>query len=162
VPANFFIANLLAQGMGILYGISLIFSKTGKSPWLKAAGIFLFLLELTMMSTFIWAISSHDVLLNGRATIIEQWVSLIICLVPVLFILNFWRDRDTSTNVSTSRQANIINVINLGAFIALLSTLFFGFRIANESMWLSGNLNHVSENLEKIAQPFEARTFVNR
>lgn len=89
VPANFFIANLLIHGIGVLYGISLIFSKTGKKPWLKVAGIFICLLELTMMSTFVWIISSHDVALNGKAAKIEQWASLILILVPVLFILNF-------------------------------------------------------------------------
>jgi pimeloyl-ACP methyl ester carboxylesterase len=161
VPANYFMATLYVLGTGILYGISLIFSEAGKRPWLKAAGVFLFLLELAMMSTCIWAISSHDVLLNGTAAKIEQWASLVASLVPALFIMNFRREREAAENVNTSRQETLNGVMNFVAVVALVSTLIFGFKLVSESMWLSDNPDHVSEHLKKSAQSFEARTYVN-
>ena len=161
VPGNFFIANLLVHGIGILSGISLIFSKTGKKPWLKVAGIFISLLGLIMMSTFVWMIISRDVAQNGKAAKIEQWASLIFILVPVLFIINFWREKETAVNEPSSSKETIVSFMNLGAFVAILGMLNFGYKLTNDALLLSQNPNRVGEHLEKIAQPFEARTFVN-
>ena len=158
---HYIIVSLILMGMSILYAGSLIFSKAGKRPWLKAAGISLFILGLISFSTFTRAFSSYDILLNGTAAKIVQWVTLMGSLVPILFIMNFWSERATAEKAYTSRQKSLNTYMDLVAFIALGSTLFFGLKLGSESIWLSRNPDHVPEYLQKLAQPYEARTYTN-
>lgn len=161
ISDNYIMATFVVLGMGILYSFSLIFSAAGKRPWLKAAGIFLFFLGLVMMSSFIWAISSVDVRLNGAIAKIGQWAALIACLAPVLFIMNFRSERETAEKAKTYRQRSFNGVMGYVAFIALASVLIFGSKLAIESIRLSSNPDNVSEYLKKLARPFEARTYGN-
>jgi predicted peptidase len=90
-----------------------------------------------------------------------QWAAFIGILVPVFFIRNFRSEGETADNMSTSHQETWNALLNLVALISLVLTFIFGFKVVDESMWLSDNPEHVSEYLKKIAQPFEARTYVN-
>lgn len=158
---NYTFAFLTLLGTSILYGISLIFSKAGKRPWLKAAGILSLALGLTMLFSAIWAISSITAIHNGTITKIGQWVSLIGSLSPVLFIMNFVSEKSAAEKVITTPQKSWGVAIDIVAVLALISALFFGSKLTVESIGLRRNPDQVSELLEETAKPFEARTYTN-
>lgn len=78
-----------------------------------------------------------------------------------LIYLEFLKEKETTSYEVTSNQKPIVSFMNLGAFVTILGMLNFGYKLTNDALWLSENPNQVGKHLEKIAQPFEARTFVN-
>jgi pimeloyl-ACP methyl ester carboxylesterase len=161
ISIYYIIATLLTLGTGTVYGISLIFSVAGKRPWLRASGVFLLFLGLAMISSFILAINFVDLRLNGTLTRVDQWTRVIGSLAPVLFIMNFLSERSTAEKMVTSRQESLQGLLNIVAFAAVVSVLVLGSKVAIESLRLSGNPDHVSEDLKRLASPYEARTYVN-
>ncbi len=157
----YLVATFLVSGIGILYAISLIFSKAGQRPWLKAAGIFSCLLGVAGMSALIWALQSIAIRQNGTMETIELWGTLLGSLVPVLYFMNFWKERDVAEKVSANRQPSWQGMMDVSAFIALAAMLMIGPKIAVESVRLSHHPDQVSDYQKKSAQPFEARTYVN-
>jgi predicted peptidase len=89
------------------------------------------------------------------------WAALIGVVAPVLFIVNFMRETEGSIKQHTSLQKITVGFMNFGAFVALALSLVFGYKVVGESLWLADNPPQVSDYLEQIAQPFEARIFVN-
>jgi predicted esterase/flagellar biosynthesis protein FliQ len=156
----FFAAILIVMITGIVYGASLIFSKARERPWLKAAGVFVLVLALFSLASAIWAISSVSARANGSIARLEKWVSLIGSLVPLLFIVNFRNERATAKKVSSSDEDSLGTLLGLGALLSIVAALFFGSALAKETVRLLDNPN-VGEYAKKIAEPFEARTFVN-
>jgi pimeloyl-ACP methyl ester carboxylesterase len=160
--SDYYIAATLALlGADILYAISLIFSGAGKRPWLKAAGVYLFILNFGMVLSFIWALNSISVRSNGTMEKVEQWASLFSSLSPILFMMNFYNERATAKRVGTSHQRTLNATIGAAAMLTLVSFLFFGPKLIFESIELSRNPHTVGEYAETLAQPFEARTYVN-
>jgi pimeloyl-ACP methyl ester carboxylesterase len=157
----YIIATLVVLGIDILYAISLIFSEAGKRSWLKAAGVYLFSLNLVMVLSFIWAVNSVAVRQNGTFEKAEQWGSLIASLGPFLFILNFWNERVTAEKVGTSHQKTLNAVIGLATLMVLVSFFIFIPKLTFETIELSHNPDNVSEYVETLVHPFEARTYVN-
>ncbi len=153
---------LVLRGTGVLYAISLIFSQAGKRPWLKAAGVALFFLGLFVIFSFVLAISSVGARVNGTITTFEQWESVISSLVPVLFIMNFRTEKTEAQNATTDRQESFEGIVGLAGIIAMAATLYFVPRVALESIRLSDNPDYVSEGAKMMAEPFEARTYVNK
>lgn len=156
----FFAAILLVMVTGIVYGISLIFSKVRERPWLKAAGVFVFVLALCSLASVIWAISSVSARANGSIAKLEQWGSLIGSFAPLLFIMNFRNERTTAKKVGPFDEDSWSPLLGLGALVSIGAALFFGSALARETVRLLDNPN-VSEYAKGVAEPFEARTYVN-
>jgi hypothetical protein len=154
---------LIALGTAIPYEISLIFSKTGKRPWLKTAGIFGFIFELILISTFIGYMNAQDVDIKDTMEDIHKWTSLAGILIPLLFIMNFWSELRIlkADNVRRTRQETWKYIMLLAGTMALSASLFLGLRLVSESQEALNQLNNVTERAENLAQPFEARTYVN-
>nr|WP_068891136.1 dienelactone hydrolase family protein [Pedobacter panaciterrae] len=147
---------------GSLYGISLVFSIAGERLWLKLAGIYLFILNLLVGISVIWAVSSPSL---ETYTVIEKlgpWFSLGGSLIPILFILNF-RDELTllrNSNADISLQKSSSALLATLGILSLVVVIFGGMLISN-SYW---SLHWGKKNFEKtqeLARLFEARTFVN-
>ncbi|WAC14620.1 carboxylesterase family protein [Dyadobacter pollutisoli] len=157
----YYIAGLYSALItGIIYSFSLIVSSASKPPWLKAAGILYTISGVILLATAIWFFNSQDIALKLTLESIHQWTSRVTSLVPVLFIMHLRaeealhiRNKDfdkTPTAISESW-------LGLAAVIAFGFTLFFGINIANQTY----RLDHVSASARVIAQPFEARYYVN-
>ena len=153
------ITFLITQGTGLLYGISLIFSEAGERPWLKFAGVFIFFLELFLLTTFVWAMQSGDVLGNTNVEKYQQWASLVGNILPLLFIMNFWSElkEEKAERGQNALQKSFNGLIGFAGIIAFFFTLFIGPQLGSEVAWF------VQQPLRapKVAQPFEARTYVN-
>jgi predicted esterase len=160
ISLYFMIAIVLVMVTSIGYAITLIFSGTGKRPWLKAAGIFVFFVGLVSLVSVIWAISSVSARANGSISKLEQWISLIGSLTPLFFIMNFRNERTTAERINTSDQESLSVLLGFGALVAIVSALFFGSALGRETMRLADN-PYVSEYARNIAEPFAARTYAN-
>jgi len=156
-------ALLLVLSIGILYAISLIFSRAGKRPWLKTAGIFTFILALVLISAIIWHMNSQDVQLKSTLDNFMQWASLTGNLIAVVFMMNFLSELRIlkEENVDSTQHKSLESFLGLASTIALLATLIFGVWIARESYsalyWGKRN----AERAQALVRLFENRTFVN-
>lgn len=158
---GYIIVSLVLLGMGVPYGISLVFSEAGNRPWLKAAGLFSFFTSVIMFLATFWLFNSLTALHNGIGATIEQLGILIVSIGPVLFMMNFRSERSAIEKTDTSRQKPANTIMGIVAIVAVVSTLYFGSSLVIESITLSGNPDKVSDYLKKIAEPFEARTYAN-
>ncbi|MBD0256928.1 MAG: peptidase [Cytophagales bacterium] len=155
------LSAFLASATGALYGVSLLVSAAGRRTWLKAAGGLLLCCEGVMLFSLGWAMRSHEVLLNGTQTYIGQWTALLASLGPALFMMNFWAERATAAKANPSSGESWDAAIHAAAGVALVATLFFGPRLAVETMRIIGDPDQVPQYLRQAAEPYEARTYVN-
>ena len=157
---NYTLAYLNALGTGILYGISLVFSRAGKQSWLKTAGILGSILLLILFTTYIWILDARDVHIKGTLENIHKITSFVQIVIPFFFIMNFLSELKSEKAVTSPRKALNYIMVFVGT-LAIILTLYFGFRLTSESntssYWEKRNL----ENAQSIAQLFEARTFKN-
>jgi len=155
---------LFVIGAGIIFGVSLIFSTTGKRPWLKAAGILILTIGLVLGATVIWSLSSPVFQINSTLEKVSQWTSMATCLVPIPFIMHFLSERRIvkTENTGIPNQRFLENIMGPVGVLAFICTLTFGVKIAAESSsslyWSKLNF----ERTKELAQLFEARTFVDR
>ena len=161
--AKFFtITYLITLAAGILYALSLVFSDSGKRPWLKTAGILIFILVLVLVSTLIWAINSQDAQTGVVLEKIYQWNSLAGNLLFVLFIMNYRSELKLLKveKLNTSRQETLDALMGLVVLLALIATLFFGQKLTSETLQVFDQ-EKVTDKAKLLAKPFEARTYVN-
>lgn len=161
ISISYVIATLMLQTTGILYALSLIFFGAGKRMWLKTAGIIFLLLGMAMVLSFTWAMISVSARVNGTIENLEQWISLISSLIPLLFIMNFRSERTTGETINTTHPGSLDDVMRFAALTVLIATLIFVPKFAVESLRPTDHPDNVNEYLKKIAQPFESRTFAN-
>jgi predicted esterase len=158
----YILATFLVSATGMLYSVSIVVSKASQRAWLRAAGGFFCCCEGVMLSCLIWAMMDHQVLLNGTLNKIQQWTALLASLGPVFFILNFRQERARAGQANLSLEEPRDGIINAAAFVSLVAALILGPKVAVETISIAGNPDQVSEHLKQIAQPFEARTYMNR
>ncbi|GAB3171826.1 carboxylesterase family protein [Telluribacter humicola] len=152
-------ATLLAVGAGLLHGSSLLASPAREKSWLRGAGIGMLLMYTILVATFIGAISTWDVAMQGTWRRISEWASLINCMVPLLFILNFREEvRHLPTREvlppfpkAAGGMLGFLTVASIGF------TLLFGLRLATATYQ---NM-HASPAGKALARTFEAHTFLN-
>jgi pimeloyl-ACP methyl ester carboxylesterase len=157
----FIITVLVALVTGIVYGISLICSRAGEKPWLKAAGAFLGVHGAFLLTSTIIALSFINVRLNGTTAKMEQWSALIGSLGPVLLIMNFRSERVMAKADNPYQQHTSGIILPIAALSAFIAALFFLPQIGIESLGLARNPDRVGENLKALAGPFEARTYTD-
>ncbi len=83
------IVLIIALLTGIVLALSLIFSKAGKKPWLKIAGVFMAITNLAFVSAIIWSLLLRDVQMYTNLEKVSQWISFLGNLIPVFFIIQF-------------------------------------------------------------------------
>jgi|SRR5882724_10853086 len=148
---------------GIVYAVSLIFSSTGKRPWLKASGVLILAIGLVLGATVIWSISSQSFQIKSTLGKIAQWTSMAACLIPIPFIMHFISELRIMKkgNAGMPRQRSLENIMGTVGIVAFICALIFGVAIASESYsslyWSKWNF----ERTKELARLFEARTFVN-
>jgi hypothetical protein len=152
-------ALILELSAGIVYAISLIVSGAGKRPWLKLAGVFLLILSLVALSTFIGYLNSPPTQIYGTLQKINQWASVAGSFLPALFIMNFLGELKLlkDENVETPPRELVAGLVDLTRIIALGGLLFLGVNIAGESIRAS----RPSPKALMLARQFEARTYIN-
>jgi predicted esterase len=148
---------------GIVYGGSLAFSASGKRPWLKTAGVSIFILKLILGAIFIWGMISQNVNRFETTEKIVQWFSFAGSLVLTLFVLNFLTELKTlkKENPKLTRQSAIETGFGVVGLVAIVLAVLIGGKLSTEKYWLLNWINRGPENARKLAEPFDARTYVN-
>ena len=149
------VASILA---GIVFGISLLFSKAKERYWLKIAGISFILIGLLGLSTIFLALASVDARLDGTIERLDQWMTMVQCIIPFFFILNFINER--STTKSFVREGRLEMVLGLVALVAFVAAPIVGIKFVNEALWRKRNPDFVWEGARMLAAPFEESRFV--
>lgn len=161
VSISYIIATLLVPVTGIVYASSLIFSSACERQWLRTAGVLLALLGILMLTSFIWAIVSVSARVNGTAETFEQWISLLSSLIPMLFILNFLSETKIPDRTSQVQVVTLDDILRFAGVLSLLAALIFLPRFFVESFRSPDHPDNISAYAKRVANPFEARTFVN-
>ncbi len=167
---SYYIPSLIfTTGAGIIYGFSLIFSISGRRPWLRIAGVFTFMLNAVLLSTTIWWMTSLEIRMNGTIEKINQWTYLAISLVPALIIINMLSELRSikSKERFTSMQEYIGNGLLIVGAITFVLALFYGGMMISEKTSFINKLR-TEEFYEKrnydlaqgLARLFEPRIFV--
>ncbi|CAN5283023.1 hypothetical protein BH09BAC6_BH09BAC6_06600 [soil metagenome] len=155
-------ALCVVLGADSLYGISLIFSTAREKPWLKAAGICILTISVSLMSVWLLSMIYPGFQKNGAFVKITRWISLIGSLLPALYIRNFLDELRIlkEDNAPIPMRQSMENIIGFAGILAFIFTLTFGITMA-KLIYSSVNRGEDFEKLKKWSQLFEARTFVN-
>lgn len=161
---NYYIpAHLGVVGTGIFYGVSLIFSDTGKRPWLKATGVFTLIIGLVLVAAVVWYVNPQDPQKIETFEKIHQWVSLVGSVVPVLLIMNFSIElkelKKENVDSPPLPAKSLDNAMAIVGSIAGVATLILGSVLAGESISKLSWEKTLSVKAKVWAKLFEARTF---
>jgi len=154
-------ALTISASLGLIYGISLIFSIAGQRRWLRFAGIITVIISGILLMTFISWMNSPQILANGRLDRIIQWTTLVSILTPVFYIKNFLDELKSFTKDSPNKLLNKYGIhdsltIRLISFLfGIISIVFFTQAFLNV-VYTKQNYN-ISK---KLAENFEERVFV--
>ena len=155
-------AAFAVLGTAILYGISLAFSRTRERAWLKTAGIFLLASGVLLTIIWIWKLNTLNVVLQGTLEKVLQGISWATSVVPMLFILNFWRELKTVEGEKKYKPLSQLGT-SLMAAIALTavgSAVFLGQRLVSDGLVVI-RPPAVSEKARALAARFEARMYTD-
>lgn len=123
--------SLLAAG---LYGGSLIFSVAGKRPWLKVAGLAILIHHLFLIYLFYLNFASGEYVPNPSADNLYRWALLASNIIPVFFLLNFWRElKESDIEVMSYMPQKLINgLMTLIGGVALIFTPSLAMTLSGE------------------------------
>jgi len=97
--------SFLSLGAGIIYAASLLFLPAENKCWLKAAGAFMLIIGLIVLSSLTWSIRNSAFAYSNTAESISQWSTFASCLIPVLFIMHFLSEGRNSRKDGTRMPA---------------------------------------------------------
>jgi hypothetical protein len=149
-------------GANILYAISLVFSVTRKTRWIKTAGLFSFIIYLVVMLAVIWNLHSPTVQVTNTVEKIAEWASIAGSLVPVLFMMHFIGELRLlkQENTNLPMRKNLENILGLAGILAFIFTIAIGAMMVSESYstlyWQGRNAARTQE----LAKLSESRSFV--
>jgi pimeloyl-ACP methyl ester carboxylesterase len=148
---------------GSIFALTLIFSKAGEKPWLKAAGILILILYAFLGSAIAWGTIIGNVSLGGKMQTIEQWFSMVANAIPLLFIANFAQElRRLPVTTEGARSPDRKEQLLIGAgLISVVIVIILGINFTREGYW-AFHWNKVGpEQSKTLAKSFETRAHVN-
>jgi hypothetical protein len=145
---------------GIVYGVSLVPSPAGERPWLRAAGILLIVLETFLLIVVV--AFTQQALNYVEVERIHQWTSLAGMLIPAFFTLNFLRELEAKKQENPDLVVNpTMKIIMLCmGVLAFVASMIVGLTFFSESMGAIAWNKQAPERTQRLAEPFEPRTFV--
>ncbi|WP_158857318.1 carboxylesterase family protein [Lunatibacter salilacus] len=155
-PTYYSISFLAVVGFGICYALSLFF--TSNQRWLKIAAIISFSVDIVLFSTYAWTLQSPSSI-GGFEKYLE-WATFIGIVIPVFYLLNFWTElRFVDHEIKRNRLQNTINgVFGVVGAICLVIVLTLGAQMFSTVQWFAQQ----PKRAQLVAQPFDARIYVNR
>lgn len=150
------VAAILA---GIIFGTSLLFSKAKERYWMRIAGVSFILIGLLALTTIFLALSSLDARLDGTIERLDQWQTIVQCIIPIFLILNFINER--SVTKSFSREGGLETIMGLAVLVAFTAAPIVSIKFVNEALWRKRNPDFVGEGARMLAAPFEESKFVS-
>ena len=151
---------IFSLAVGIIYGASLMPSPAGKRPWLRAAGILVFALHAFLMVVVV--AFTRSILSNVEVERIHQWTSLASLLIPALFTLNFLSELRTTKreSVDSKMPQALKSIMTFVGVVAFIAFIIIGGKFSFQSLGAIAWRNQEPERASRLAEPFEAKTFV--
>lgn len=143
----------------LLYALSLIFSIAGRRPWLRAAGVFVFVLGSIQLLSFILNMNTENIQVIMALQNVRPWDILASSLLPIPYIMNFLSEKRKLEN----SNGNIMQSYVLKGFFVITGIVVITTScvLLLNSFRLSKHLNNRTERAKVLAQPFEDRTHVS-
>ena len=160
ITAVFALTTVSAILATIVFGISLLLSKAKERYWLRFAGLSLFLVGIFSLTTIVWGLTSVDARVDGTIEKLDQWQTLAQCIIPIFFILNFFKER--SATEAVTRQGGMETAMGIGTLIAFIAVPVVAMPFINEVLWRKSHPDFVWEGARMLAAPFDEGTFVNK
>jgi predicted peptidase len=150
-------AVVFSLGTGLLYAVSLVFSKAGKNLWLRTTGVFILILGAFSVYLLILSLNAMGQS-NNTITELNQWITLAVSLLPIPLILLFYSEiKSLKVKAKVSGQNKSSKLFYGFGGIAAVMILVFGIAMGIQSYWKT----HISPHTKKLAESFEARIYVN-
>ena len=144
---------------GIVYGVSLVFSRANERYWLRIGGIASFTVGILSLFTIVWGLTSVSARVDGTIEKLDQWLTIAGSIVPIFFILNFFSERSATKGLV--RDGGLEMVMGLAALVVMIAAPIIGVRFINEALWRDRNPDFVGEGARMLAVSFDAGSFVN-
>lgn len=150
---SYVVATVLLVATGILYALALVFSPAAERQWLKIAGVVHLFVGALMSVSFAWAIASVSARVNGTIVMLEQCISVIGSLSPLLFVFNFMSERVAAGKTVAVHAGNWQHAVGIAAMttFAAARNCRNGYSRRNASNGFGSSTKHRSPS-----QPFDA------
>ncbi len=147
--------------VSLIYGSCLIFSNAGKRFWLRAAGIYLIIINVPTVLSVIWLLQDQSVQTAVAIERFAPWLNLFVSLGPLFLILNF-RDeaRQLEEEPKTAATKSLSEQWYVVAIIMGLAVFAVGFKLAHDAYWSRHWGDQNFKQTKELADKFEARVFV--
>lgn len=134
--------------LNIIHALILLFSKTRERAWLRIAGAYMLVIGIVLLATIIWPLT--------------QWASLAGSFISIPFMINFLRERkdlsaESPIPLKTSLNDSLITMNALATIAVIVTGIWLMQEGGSSVYWSEKNF----ENTKKLAQLFEARTYIN-
>ena len=161
-PSGFYIpVYLLTLVASMVYAAVLVFSDAGKRPWLRVAGVWFFLVLATVFSLIIWATFFGSMQATPWSETVNKWASLAGSLIPLLFAVNFVTELRTAGREDAPALRSRLQQLGV-ALLIVVAVVMVAIKFGKEAFHgLAAIPVVVTPTERQIAEPFEARVYVN-
>src|SRR5687768_2677940 len=161
-PSGFYIpVYLLTLAASMVYAAVLVFSDAGKRPWLRVAGVWFFLVLATVFSLIIWATFFGSMQATPWSEAVNKWASLAGSLIPLLFAVNFVTELRTAVREDAPALRSRLQQLGV-ALLIVVAVVTVAINFGKEAIRGLAAIPVVVTPAERqIAEPFEARVYVN-
>ncbi|WP_415843255.1 hypothetical protein [Zobellia roscoffensis] len=156
---NYYTAiSLILLTAGIIHGLTLLFSNTTKRKWLKMAGIYLVLINVSLSIISVYALITKNFDLKITLGQIHQFIYILSALLPLFFIFNFIEEskKIVQTDVNGFRKLFSIAIAGI-----LITSLILAVNLVQDKISNTFRSNIPSSYAQQVAEKFEARTYIS-
>jgi hypothetical protein len=120
---------------GTIYGVSLIISPAGKKPFLKATGILLITLSVTITTILLLGTFRPEYPGMRALGLVERWIGFIGNFSTLLFLLNFYQELKASkiSDAEIDFFRPLRGWLSLLGMLSVVLILLSGFMMINET-----------------------------
>lgn len=148
---------------GIVYSLSLLFSKSAERPWLKVMGIVGLIAGCLLISIMAWGLMTQNITARSSVYSVILWISLLGNIVPIFYILNFKSEKKLLTaNSPDSRLEKLANGVFAAGAVGALVMLFplcvmLSQQSASKLLWTK----HLAVKEREWRRLFESGTYTS-
>jgi len=152
---------MVTLGAGILYAVTLVLAPAGKRPWLRITGSLMLIVgSILLVAVASLALQSINYVEVER---IHQWTSQATMFIPGLIMMNFFAELKQlkEERADSSGSKTLETIMKVVGLIMLFFTLFEAAKFSMESLGAVAWSRQAPERIKRLAEPFEARTYVS-
>lgn len=149
-------SSLIAQLLGVVNGIIIVATVPRQNTWLRTAAIYMTLLGLFVLAVSLMVMSGRFIEYNPMIQNFNGPVLWLSIVPPVLLAIHFYRTSPTQREPAESPPTYTFGYPIIG-----MATLYFIFSFTGAALGMNKWQPDMEAAIMKVAEPFEARTFVD-